>query len=135
MLPIRKTSLKLVVKSLDRGLFFPEVNHHPGLVANALDGEDCALSRVTSGARANDTATTARRYGRPKCGGARPAIRKVMEDRVGSWRRAAASPASIEDSRISAFWPALCRKMIVYDASKLAFPQFSFQFTHCGICS
>jgi hypothetical protein len=32
-----------------------------------------------------------------KCGGARPAIRKVMEDRVGSWRRAAASPASIEE--------------------------------------
>jgi hypothetical protein len=37
-------------------------------------------------------------------GGARLAIRKVMEDRVGSWRRAEASPASIEDSRISAFF-------------------------------
>jgi hypothetical protein len=36
------------------------------------------------------------------------------------------------DSRISAFWPALCRKMIVCDASNLAFPNSRFNLPVVG---
>jgi hypothetical protein len=50
VLPIRKTSLKMVVK------IYSEVNRHPGLAASILDGQDCSSSRVTSGAPAIVTA-------------------------------------------------------------------------------
>ena len=70
VLPIRKTSLKMVVKSRS------EVNRHPGLLASILDGQNCASSRVTGGSPHSDKPLRS-----PDAGG------RVIEDRmkIGTW--------------------------------------------------